>query len=366
MTRTLLGRLHRAFLYPESASAHALAGTIFGVAAVALVMLGNPLSTGLCASCFLVNIAGALRLHAEVAQSLMRPELVAALLGAFFAAFLSGEFRARGGGRTAFLSFVGGAFLLWGCEVFIGCPIKALSRVATGGAVAVVGLGGLVVGVFLATIFLRDGFSLPTRRDLPEATGFVAPFVALAALLLLVLLPGFFVSAQDGGGTHRAPFALAAAAGLLFGAVGQRSRFCVTGSVRTAILARDFRETFAPAAFLLVALAANAATGAFIPSVSLEPGAHTDFIWAFLSLAMVGFGAVLIGGCPFRQIILSASGNVDAVAAVVGMLLAAGLSVSLGIGSTPDGVSGAGKVAVLVGWAFFLAVGLIFRSRAEA
>jgi len=108
--------------------------------------------------------------------------------------------------------------------------------------------------------------------------------------------------------------------------------------------------------FLIAALAVNLSFGLFSPTLSLEPGAHTELSWAFLSLAMVGFGAILVGGCPFRQLVRSASGDLDAAAAVAGMLLAAGLSVRWGIGSSPAGVTSAGKIAVLLGWAFFLAL----------
>jgi hypothetical protein len=71
---------------------------------------------------------------------------------------------------------------------------------------------------------------------------------------------------------------------------------------------------------------------------------------------MAGFGAILLAGCPFRQLVLASSGDMDAAAAVAGMVLAAGLSVRLGVGSSPAGVTAAGKVAVLVGCAFFLAL----------
>ena len=74
------------FLYPESAAVLGTAGAVFGAAAMGLAALGNPSSTGLCASCFLVNIAGALGLHARESQSYLRPEILGIVLGAFFAA----------------------------------------------------------------------------------------------------------------------------------------------------------------------------------------------------------------------------------------------------------------------------------------
>jgi hypothetical protein len=220
------------------------------------------------------------------------------------------------------------------------------------GAAAAVGLAGLAAGVLFAALYLRDGFALPEARRLPESAGLALP---AAAFLLLAARRGRRRSPPPvfRGGAPRAVRA-SAAAGLVFGAAGQRSRFCVTGSVRTAFLSGDVREAAGTASFLMAALLLSALSGSFSPTLALEPGAHTDLPWAFLALAMVGFGAILIGGCPFRQLVLAASGEMDAVAAVAGMLLAAGLSVRLGIGSSPAGVTGAGKAAVLLGFAFFL------------
>ena len=340
---------------PETPAVLAAAGAMLGALAVGLTVLGNPASTGLCASCFLVNAAGSIGLHARESQSYLRPEIFGIVLGAFFAASATKEFRARGGGSPV-RHFFGGAFILLGCEVFIGCPIKALLRTAGGGAAGLVGLAGLMAGVLFATAYLRDRFSLPAPRALPEGAGLVLP---AAAFLLLALSAGIGESFAGSGfpsGARHAPFAASAAAGLLFGAIGQRTRFCVTGSVRTAALTRDFSEAAGTAAFLIAALAVNLFIGAFTPTLSLEPGAHTDLPWAFLALGMVGFGAILVNGCPFRQLVRASSGDLDAVAAVAGMLLAAGLSVRWGIGSSPAGVTAAGKIAVLLGFAFFLAL----------
>lgn len=342
-------------LYPDSLLALSVGGGVLGGLAAALVLLGNPASSGLCVSCFLVNVAGAVGIHSRESQSYLRPEISGILLGAFFAAYAAREFRARGGGSPV-RHFIGGAFLLLGCEVFIGCPVKALLRTAGGGAAGAIGLAGLIAGVLFAAAYLRDGYALPAPRELPEGTGLLLP---AAAFLLFALASGVaesFAAAEFPSGSRHAPFAVSAAAGLLFGAVGQRTRFCVTGSVRTAALTRDFREAAGTGSFLVAALAVNLAAGLFSPTLSLEPGAHTDLYWAFLSLAMVGFGAILVGGCPFRQLVRSASGDLDAAAAVAGMLLAAGLSVRWGIGSSPAGVTSAGKLAVLLGWAFFLAL----------
>lgn len=352
--------IRRLFAYPESGWALAALGGLFATAAAALTALGNPAATGLCASCFLVNVAGALGLHAKASQSYLRPELLGIILGSFFAAFAAREFRVRGGASPVF-HFAGGAFVLLGCEVFIGCPIKALLRTAGGGAVGLVGLAGLAAGVLFAIPFLRDGFALRAKRALPEPAGLVLPAAAFLLLLASSAGAGVFAPAFPGGEARHAPFAISAAAGLFFGAAGQRSRFCVTGSIRNAALTRDFREGAGTVTFLAVAMVLNVLSGIFHPTLSLEPGAHTDLFWAFLAMAMVGFGAILVSGCPFRQLVLASTGDLDAVAAVAGMLAAAGLSVAFGIGSSPEGVTAAGKLAVLGGWIFFLASGLAKR-----
>lgn len=353
--------IRRLFVYPESAPALALLGGVFAAVAVALTALGNPASTGLCASCFLVNVAGALHLHGKASQSYMRPELLGIVLGAFFAAAASREFRVRGGASPV-LHFIGGAFLVLSCEVFIGCPIKALLRTAGGGAAGAVGLLGLVCGVLLALPFQADGFALPAKRPLPEPAGLLLPAAAFLLLLGASLGAGSFAAAAPGGAAaNHAPFAASAAAGLFFGAAGQRTRFCVTGSIRTAAFARDFRELAGTVAFLGAALLINVASGVFTPTLSFEPGAHTELLWAFLPMAVVGFGAILLSGCPFRQLVLAAGGDLDAAAAVGGMILGAALSVVLGIGSSPAGVSGAGKLAVLCGAIYFLSLAAVRR-----
>lgn len=347
--------IRRLFVYPESAPALALLGGILGGAAILLTALGNPAASGLCASCFLVNVAGALHLHGKVSQSYLRPEIFGIVLGAFFAAFSSREFRVRGGSSPA-LHLFGGAFLLFGCEVFLGCPIKALLRTAGGGAVGLAGLSGIAAGVAFSTLFLRDGFGFRPKSPRPETAGLALPAAAFLLLVAGSTGLGLFAASGSGAGANHAPFAASAAAGLLFGLAGQRSRFCVTGSMKNAALTGDFREAAGVAAFLLVALLGNAFRGSFSPTVSLEPGAHTDILWAFLAMAMVGFGAILLSGCPFRQLVLAGAGDLDAAAAVAGMLLGASLSVTLGVGSSPAGVTEAGKLAVLAGWVFFLGI----------
>jgi len=152
--------------------------------------------------------------------------------------------------------------------------------------------------------------------------------------------------------------------GLLLGAVAQRSRFCITGSVRDAILMGSRSPLFwGFLAFLAGALATGLLTGRVNFGLYGQPGAHLEHLWSFLGMLLVGWLSVLIGGCPFRQLVKAGEGDADAGMAVVGMFLGGGLVQSWGIAATAAGVSLSGKVAVLVGLAFVLMVSLLFRER---
>ena len=94
-----------------------------------------------------------------------------------------------------------------------------------------------------------------------------------------------------------------------------------------------------------------------------QPGAHLEYLWSFLGMLLVGWLSVLIGGCPFRQLIKAGEGDADAGLAVVGMIVGGGLVQSWDIAATAAGVSLAGKMAVLTGLAFVLIMTLLFRNR---
>ena len=72
-------------------------GALLGFSGVFLVFLGNPTNSGICVSCFMENVAGALQLHQNIRMSYIRPEFVGFILGSFLLAYRSGRFRAVGG-----------------------------------------------------------------------------------------------------------------------------------------------------------------------------------------------------------------------------------------------------------------------------
>jgi len=48
-------------------------------------------------------------------------------------------------------------------------------------------------------------------------------------------------------------------------------------------------------------------------------------------MVLVGWGSVLLGGCPLRQLILAAQGNGDSAVTVFGMLVGAALAHNFGL-----------------------------------
>jgi len=58
----------------------------------------------------------------------------------------------------------------------------------------------------------------------------------------------------------------------------------------------------------------------------------------------VGFASSLLGGCPFRQLILAGGGNSDSVVTVLGMVMGSAIVHNFGLASSAAGVSENGKV----------------------
>jgi YedE family putative selenium metabolism protein len=116
-------------------------------------------------------------------------------------------------------------------------------------------------------------------------------------------------------------------------------------------------------AFLVAALVANLVSGRFHPGFYGQPGAHLEYLWSFLGMGLVGWISVLIGGCPFRQLIKAGEGDADAGLVVIGMFIGGALAQSWGIAATASGVSMYGKISILLGFALVAIGSLLFRER---
>jgi YedE family putative selenium metabolism protein len=332
-----------------------ISGIVMALIAVGLQYSGNPPNMGFCVACFERDIAGALGLHrAEIVQYL-RPEIPALLLGSCLAALMFGEFKPRTG-SAPLTRFVLGFVAMLGALIFLGCPWRALLRLAGGDLNAATGLAGLITGIGVGTIFFRRGYSLGRSTPQAKATGFIMPVVMASILLLLFFFPqtsgegktGILFYSVKGPGAAHAPILLSLAGALAVGFLAQRSRFCTMGAFRDLIMFRNMHLLTGVLAFLLTAFLANLALGNVKVGFEGQPVAHSAQIWNFLGMMISGWAFSLAGGCPGRQLFMAGEGDGDAALFVLGMIIAAAFAHNFGLASSAAGIGPNGAVAAFI------------------
>lgn len=265
-------------------------GALIGIGAAVLQYLGNPANMGICVACMERDIAGALGLHRADMVQYLRPEIMGFVLGAFIAALIAHEHKPRGGSAPLIRFFLG-IFAMIGALVFLGCPWRAVLRLAGGDGNAILGLLGLVAGIFIGIQFLKHGYSLGRSYPQKPASGWVLPIFMIGLFVLLIFQVSFspggpIFFSQKGPGAQHAPIWISLAAGLIIGALAQRSRFCTMGAFRDIMLIRDFHLVSGVAALLIFAFGMNVILGQFKPGFAGQPIAHMDHLWNFLGMAL--------------------------------------------------------------------------------
>lgn len=355
-----------------------LAGAVIGLLAPLLQKMGNPPNMGICVACFERDIAGALGLHRNNLVQYIRPEIIGFVLGSLVAALIFREFKARGG-SAPLVRLVLGAFAMIGALVFLGCPWRALLRLAGGDLNAILGLLGLAVGIGIGVWFLKNGYSLGRASKLAPAVGWVMPALMLGLLLLVIFKPVFaeggpiFFSEKGPGSLHAALW-ISLAVGLLIGFVAQRTRFCTMGAVRDVILMGDTHLISGVGALVVVAFITNLVLGQVKWGFAAQPIAHSSHLWNFLGMTLAGLAFALAGGCPGRQLFLSGEGDSDAGVFVLGMIVGAGFAHNFNLAGKADamvegvlkvgGISSAGMIAVILGLVVCLVIGFTMREKA--
>lgn len=332
-----------------------IAGLVIGAIASLLVFFGNPANMGFCIACFIRDTAGALGLHRAAPVQYIRPEIIGIVLGSFICALARKEFASKGG-SSPMTRFVLGFCVMIGCLMFLGCPFRMIIRIAAGDLNAVVGLIGFWAGVLAGVFFLNKGYSLKRTYKLTKAEGFMLPAVQIVFLILLIAAPAFIFFSEEGAGpgAKHAAIGISLAAGLIVGALAQVTRLCMAGGLRDVILFKDTKLISGFAAIFVAALVCNLIlTGVtdgtyFTLGMAGQPVAHTDGLWNALGMFVVGFGAILLGGCPLRQLVLSGEGNTDSQITFLGLLVGAAFAHNFGLASSGEGPTAAGKIAVII------------------
>ena len=326
------------------------AGGIIGIISAVLVLLGNPANMGFCIACFVRDTAGGLGLHQAAAVQYIRPEIIGLVLGSFIIALVRKEFSARGG-SSPLTRFILGFFVMIGCLMFLGCPFRMILRLAGGDLNAIFGLVGFAAGILCGVFFLNKGYSLKRTYKLPKTDGTVLPIVVVIFLVLLVAAPSFIHFTEEGGGpgAKHAAIAVSLIAGLIVGGLAQITRLCMVGGIRDVVLFREWKLLFGFIAIFVLALISNIIFGQFNLGFAEQPVAHTDGLWNALGMMLTGFGCVLLGGCPLRQLVLSGEGNSDSAVTVIGLLVGAAFAHNFGLASSGAGPTLNGQIAVVIG-----------------
>jgi len=365
-----------------------VSGLFIGGVASWLVSQGNPGNMGVCVACFLRDITGffAGSITNQGATAYIRPEIIGIILGAMGAALAAGEFRPRGG-STPVLRFVMGFAFMVSALIFLGCTVRAWLRLAGGDLNAAWGILGITAGVLAGVAVLKRGYSLGRSRPVSFPVGLLLPAAAIVLLLFgllatLGIRPDFTVLTREGafaaGGTPpaiflkedrqiaeiiapegavvaadgsivaadgtlvanaesvnnarpqpgggRAPFFIALFAGLALGVVAQRSRFCSIGGIRDAVFVRRYDLLLGVGGLLIGSFVVNMIFGQFRLGFEGQPVAHMDALGSFVAMTIAALSAMMLGGCPFRQVIMGSEGDSDAFVAVMGMFAGAGFA----------------------------------------
>ena len=345
-------------------------GAFIGVIAALLQYWGNPGNMGICVACFVRDITGALGLHRASVVQYLRPEIIGFVMGSLVAALIFKEFRPRGG-SAPIIRFLLGAFAMIGALVFLGCPWRALLRLAGGDWNAVPGLIGLVAGIWIGTRFLKNGYNLGRTHKFPAGAGWIMPAFACGFFLLLLIYPqvegkdqsGVLFYSLKGPGAMHAPLLVSTIVGLLIGFIAQRSRFCTMGAFRDLILFKQIHLFSGVIALIIFAFITNLVVKQFHPGFAGQPVAHTMHVWNALGMVLAGLAFALAGGCPGRQLFLSGEGDTDAAIFVIGMVAGAAFAHNFGLASSPTGIGPHGLAAVVIGLAVCAVIGFTMKQK---
>lgn len=330
-----------------------ISGLIIGIIGSLMVRLGNPSNMGFCIACFIRDTAGALGLHAAEPVRYIRPEIIGIIIGSFAISLFTKEYRSRGG-SSPFTRFILGIFIMIGCLTFLGCPLRMILRLAGGDLNALVGFVGFTLGILVGVIFLKRGFSLSRSYRQPALDGGIITAVSVALLILLIAAPSFIHFSEEGPGSKHAAIIISLVAGLIVGALAQKTRFCMAGGIRDLLLFRDMHLFLGLIGVLVGCLSCNLIisgvtdTSYFKLAFDNQPIAHTDGLWNALGMFVVGLGSILVGGCPLRQLVMSGEGNSDSAITILGLFTGAAICHSFGLAASADGPTPSGKIALVI------------------
>ena len=326
---------------------------------------------GISVACFERDIAGAVGLHRAAVVQYLRPEILGFVLGALISAYAFKEFRPRAG-SAPIVRFILGMIAMIGALVFLGCPWRAVLRLAGGDGNAIFGLLGLAAGIGIGALFFKAGYNLGRNQKEYPSVGWLFPLIILGLLALRLIFPqipgqdknGILFYSLKGPGAMHAALIISLVVGLAVGVVAQRSRFCTMGAFRDLYLFRQLHLLSGLIALLVAAFVTNLILNQFHPGFVGQPVAHTMELWNFMGMVVAGLAFALAGGCPGRQLFMAGEGDGDAGVFVLGMIVGAAVSHNFGLASSPKGVGPHGIAGVIICMIALLFIGFTMRQKA--
>lgn len=146
---------------------------------------------------------------------------------------------------------------------------------------------------------------------------------------------------------------------------------CMVGGIRDVVLFGETKLLIGFVAIFVSALLGNLIVSKFTGTVLFnlsfanQPIAHTESVWNTLGMILAGFGSVLLGGCPMRQLIMAGEGNSDSAVTVFGLIVGAAFAHNFGLASSGKGSTPAGRIAVIVGLLFALIIAYMNTKRSK-
>jgi len=335
-----------------------LTGGVMGFLFAFLGKMGNPANMGICVLCFYRDIAGGIGLHKIPTLSYLRPEIIGFILGGTIFALLNKTFRTTGGAKPL-IRFIIGILIGYNALIFLGCPIRMFGRISAGDWTALAGLAGVIVAVLIFNLFVKNGLDMGRSSELKTANllGWITPLFAVILLILLIWDP----TGINRRHTAHAPVLISLIAGILLGILGQWSSFCSLGGTLDMVMIKSLHRVQGTIAFLIIAFIFNLIFGQFKPGA--HPVAHNAILWNFLPMFVIGLGSVMIGGCPFKQTIMASRGSIDALIAIIGILIGIAIGHNLSLAASPKGVPVPGMIGVIISILIILIIGLLSKGK---
>jgi hypothetical protein len=142
---------------------------VFGIVAGTMIVLAEafanlypPAAYSFCLTCHtrdLVNtfLNGVVHTHFQttiLSRRVLMLTSPSVLVGAFIAAISHGEYKKVKSTRPLFFFLYGVVVMCLGILIF-GCPTRIVTRSGYGDLFGIVALGGMVIGIFIATLLIR-------------------------------------------------------------------------------------------------------------------------------------------------------------------------------------------------------------------